>query len=313
MNDDDGDERAGSCTRGPEAAQLPNHADAAGRRTAHADQGEHAQRGRPEAATTFEPTQGRQHLGVLRIEGEHAVPDLQRSGAATGRELAVGGGDESRGEARGQRFFVARGVGEVAAELGPHLGQPRVRQVRTQVSVHRDDVGIAILGPMGEGAGHDARQVLVDAAAGEARVGKLPFGDPPQHFVGVLAGEGELSGGEQVKHDPHREDVGAEIDPLPLDDFRRHVGRRSEELSRHGHAGEVQHLRDAEVHQLHQTIPANHDVLGLDVAMDDADPVRVAEGATVSAASSAATSENPMVWALRNWVRVWPSMNSVTM
>src|SRR5438270_191096 len=85
------------------------------------------------------------------------------------------------------------------------------------------------------------------------------------------------SGG--VKRHPERKDVGAAVERAPLDVLRGHVGRRAEELAGGGHALLVDYLRDAEVAQDHRAIVPDHDVLGLDVAMDDADLVGTDEGA----------------------------------
>ena len=78
---------------------------------------------------------------------------------------------------------------------------------------------------------------------------------------------------------PDREHVGAEVERLALDELGRHVRRRAEELAGDGHALQVDDLRDAEVHQLEHAVLADHDVLGLDVAVDDAGGVRVRERA----------------------------------
>ena len=64
----------------------------------------------------------------------------------------------------------------------------------------------------------------------------------------------------------------------PSHQLRGHVGRRSEQLPGYGQTLDVDHLGDAEVGQLHPAVLADHDVLGLDVAMDDPGLVGVREG-----------------------------------
>ena len=107
----------------------------------------------------------------------------------------------------------------------------------------------------------------------------LPSAIRLQHLVRVLPRERQLAGGQLVQHDADGEDVGAKIERPALDVLGRHVRRRAEQLAGDGHPLEVDDLRDAEVHQLDEPVVADHHVLGLHVAVDDAETVRVGERA----------------------------------
>ena len=66
-----------------------------------------------------------------------------------------------------------------------------------------------------------------------------------------------LAAAEQfVEHDAGRKDVGAMIDIVAADLFRRHVVRRSDDLARLGHVGESA-AGQAEVENLHAPIGAS--------------------------------------------------------
>ena len=81
--------------------------------------------------------------------------------------------------------------------------------------------------------------------------------------------------GQLIQHHTEGEHVGLGADPFAAGLLRRHVAHSAEHVARGG--GECRHaaflalvqLCDAEVEQFHQAVVANHDVFGLDVAMDD--------------------------------------------
>ena len=91
-----------------------------------------------------------------------------------------------------------------------------------------------------------------------------------------------------VEHAAEGPDVGARIRLQPARLLGRHVGRGADDRARlrlhqRRSRGPFAHplavLGDAEVEDLHQPVRAHHDVLGLDVAVDDACAVRGREGA----------------------------------
>ena len=81
------------------------------------------------------------------------------------------------------------------------------------------------------------------------------------------------AGQELVEDDAGRKNVGPVIDGLPLDLFRRHIGRRTDH--RAGLRGlallrlRVDHARHAEIGELRMPLDVDHDVGRLDVAVDD--------------------------------------------
>ena len=125
---------------------------------------------------------------------------------------------------------------------------------------------------LGEGAGED----LV-VAHRERRV-------PPSrrrwhvvhHLVDHLrdrpALERRLAGQHLVGHDRERVHVGAAGHGLARDLLRRHVRRRAQDLAGGGHHRGLD-AGHAEVHQLRLPVGLDHDVGGLDVAVDDAGAV----------------------------------------
>ena len=88
--------------------------------------------------------------------------------------------------------------------------------------------------------------------------------------------ERRLAGEDFVEHAAQRVDIGAGVDRLAAGLLGRQVLRGADHRGGLGHAvGVGQRAGDAEVHHLHRAGLADHDVRGLDVAVDDA--VLVAE------------------------------------
>ena len=85
--------------------------------------------------------------------------------------------------------------------------------------------------------------------------------------VGV---EGPLPGDELEEHDAQRVEVAARLGARPLDHLRRHVVGRAEEGGGRGERVEALGARDAEVHHAGGAVGQQHDVGGLQVAVDDA-------------------------------------------
>ena len=80
------------------------------------------------------------------------------------------------------------------------------------------------------------------------------------------------AGQHVVQNQPERVDVGALVDGLALRLFRRHVLDRADDGSgdRHADARARRRSRDAEVHDERAVFVIQHDVGGLEIAMDDA-------------------------------------------
>ena len=97
------------------------------------------------------------------------------------------------------------------------------------------------------------------------------------HRYGVRAVEGQLARGGLVQHDAQRVDVAGGREILALGLLRRDVVGGAQHSGRfvvHG----VLRPGDAEVHHLHVAVGLHHDVLRLDVAVDDVLVVGDGEG-----------------------------------
>ena len=88
--------------------------------------------------------------------------------------------------------------------------------------------------------------------------------------------EGQAPRQHLIEHHARGVDVGARVDPVAPRLLGGDVVHRSERLLREG-LPLVFQARDAEVCDLHAPVAQHHDVLGLDVAVDDAAAVRVGE------------------------------------
>ena len=109
--------------------------------------------------------------------------------------------------------------------------------------------------------------------------------DAPARDGEVRRGEGRRSGEQLVEHDARRPDVAPPVERHPLHLLGRHVPGRSEDvpLLRDRRLARQIELRDAEIEELHDAPPVGplHDeeVRGLEIAVDDAERVRLREGA----------------------------------
>ena len=106
----------------------------------------------------------------------------------------------------------------------------------------------------------------------------------PAHHLGhrVVATRNALTASQHVVEDQaERIDVRAVVHGLALAPARRHVFERSHHRAeRGGGSGAAHRSRDPEVHDQRAAVGGDHDVLGLQIAMDDADLVRRGEPAT---------------------------------
>ncbi|SII95339.1 Uncharacterised protein [Mycobacteroides abscessus subsp. abscessus] len=104
------------------------------------------------------------------------------------------------------------------------------------------------------------------------RVVDVPVGDLDGHVVGVGLGAGE----HLVEHDADRVEVRAGIRPCPGDEFGGDVADGADERLRRRRRGD--RAGEPEVGELDLTVGAEEDVVGFEVAVDDAGRVDGLEG-----------------------------------
>ncbi len=133
--------------------------------------------------------------------------------------------------------------------------------------------------------------------------------------LGVGAGEGRFAGEHLVGHRAERVHVAARPDlAFAHGLFGRHVGRRAERHAGLGHAGAAGLLhgeRDAEVGDQGLAI-LQQDVLGLDVAVDDAALVGELEGAGHFLGEPEGVIDGELLLACSRARSVSPSMKGIT-
>jgi hypothetical protein len=96
----------------------------------------------------------------------------------------------------------------------------------------------------------------------------------------LIAGEWPLAGQQLIQDHSQREDVAAMIDGLAGGLLRRHVGHGAHDLPLFGEHGGTLDLGQAKIHYLYLSILCNHDVVALDVPVNDAAGVGRTEGLT---------------------------------
>ena len=136
---------------------------------------------------------------------------------------------------------------------------------------------VAAVGVLREQPQHDRLGVSRDGRCEPAR--RLRLGADVLECDGDrrLAGERHLPGEQLVEDDAERVEVGACVDPLALRLLGRQVGGGAEHRGGRGHRLVAHRARDAEVGHLHRAVVGEHDVAGLDVAVDEQVLVRVGE------------------------------------
>ena len=81
--------------------------------------------------------------------------------------------------------------------------------------------------------------------------------------------EGKSSGDHSVQDGPQREQVAPSVELLGGRLLGGHVSGATDESSGHCDLSVVRQSGDPEVHQLHLAIAGEHDVLGLEISVDD--------------------------------------------
>ena len=221
----------------------------------------------------------RAQLVVFRLVAERASPQLERRRRPSRRRARLARRRQRGDEARLERARPTLRIREVARSSARASSTPA--SARSSISSRRivRDVGVARVRLALQRLADDAIEPLADERVDRVRRLIATLGDALQDLVRVLAAERQLPGRQLIGQDADGEHVGAKIERPPLDVLGRHVRRRAEQLPGHRHALLVDDLRDAEVGELDEPVVADHDVLGLDVAMDDAELVRVLERA----------------------------------
>ena len=197
------------------------------------------------------------------------------------REAARGGllgapGEQGRHQPLDERGARRARVGEEGNEDRLAIGETEVLERLGQSELELTRRREAVRGVAGEAALEDGHQRVRDGRAGAARVLVRPGEDALERRRGARRGEGEGARPEPVQQRAQGEDVRLGRRRLALHHLGGHVRRRAHQRSGDGHPlARVQHPRDAEVHQLQDAVVADHHVLGLEVAVDDARLVRV--------------------------------------
>ena len=138
--------------------------------------------------------------------------------------------------------------------------------------------GIPVFWIACEGFDDDGLELIVDQWVDRGRSREIAVGDSIEDLVRIATREGQRGGGEMKEHDPQREHVDAMVHGPAADELGRHEGGAAQELPGHRELLLVHELCDAKVHEFQASIVPNHDVVGLDVAMNDVEGVGSLEG-----------------------------------
>ena len=223
-----------------------------------------------------------EHGGVPGVEGEDPVERVEGEGRLPAGEVRLSSAEPDLDQAGSQR----RGGG---GRVGQEGWQGLLRPIDAVDAERRGELIAHLGGAAGTGSrlvsqrgSDDAGQGLAHRRVHPAWVEEVARDQPPQRGGGIRGLEGEPPGAQPVEDGAEGEDVGALVGLGPLDDLGRHVVGGADQRTGHGHPIVLgQDARDAEVGELHRRAPAqlgNHDVLGLQVPVDDPRGVRVREG-----------------------------------
>ena len=217
-------------------------------------------------------------LGVDAAEGEREGHARGQQGAAQDEQRHAQAAHQAGGQLeRGVHVRVHRRAVEVAGEIGGHLG----------------GVGVTRRGLDGGRLLDDVAQLAGSARGPQRRSidGHRPVTEHVERLLGGAHGEQPLPAHQLVKDGAERPHVAAPIGELATRLLRAHVGGRAEHprvgerRRRDGAVGDergrgvlVDEAGQPPVHQLGLAEGPDHDVGGLEVAVDDAVIVGVGDG-----------------------------------
>ena len=142
---------------------------------------------------------------------------------------------------------------------------------RRSASAKAAGLGVPRLGVLGEGAFQHLPQ--------RARRDAVQLGRAVQNLVhhgGNVGGLEGLAARQRLGHgDGERKHVAAPVQQPPIDLLRGHIGGRADHRARLRQPVVGEDVGDAEVHKFRRAVGADEHVVGLDVAVNDAAPVRV--------------------------------------
>ena len=222
-----------------------------------------------------EPVEERLVRVVPEIRDEHrdGLGDRRRRRGRARRPPADAGQDDD--EHGGQRRNRDPGAGRRG-----RTGAGELMAVGRQAVEIRDELGGRRIAGIGRGlqaSGDDAFERLRDRRVDRPERRRTVLHAAHQLGHRIVPGRDPLTADQRVVHQqPERVDVGAVIDRLPLRLFRRHVFERPDhgaERGRGAGAGAADRSRDPEIHDQRAIVGRDHDVLGLQIAVDDADLV----------------------------------------
>src|SRR4029077_9528698 len=138
---------------------------------------------------------------------------------------------------------------------------------------------IAILSVLGQGAENHVFQFSRDVRDVLLQRRRRVMDNLQQSGGGAVPVERQRGGEKLGEHHAGGKNIGASVNGLAVYLLGRHVAQAPDQLPGASH-GLVPEVRDSEVDDFHAAVLQNHDVAGLDVAMNDALVVRVSQPVT---------------------------------
>ncbi len=189
--------------------------------------------------------------------------------------LLYSGGHLRRGNGHG-RLAVGSGLGQLLPDV-IHVHR-RVTAEFLQILDHGIRRCIALVGVAVHGLHADQLQRLGDAGVDIPRRQRHGAEVLDGHGHGAVALEGQAACEHLIQHHTGGVDVGAGVDTVAPRLLRGNIVHGAQRLLGQRLPG-VGQTRNAEIGHLHAAVPQHHDVLGLDIPVDDAPAVGVAQSA----------------------------------